>query len=131
MPFPIDEKFIKETENNLLTKFPDSFRNKMVKQNGGELLINDEDWQLHPFLDKSDNKRISRTCNDIVKATNTAKEWSNFPKNAISIGENGYGDHIIFLQFENNKELDNSVYFWNHETGDSEKIADDFSELLE
>jgi hypothetical protein len=66
MPFPIDKKYIEETESELNVKFPTEFKNRMIKSNGGELLISREfEFELHPFFDKSDRKRISRTCNHI------------------------------------------------------------------
>jgi hypothetical protein len=116
MPFPLDEKYIIETERELNYIFPEIYRNKMKESNGGEIIINDDDWQLHPFLDKSDNKRISRTCNDIIKETKLAREWNNFPTGGISIGTNGYGDHLLLL---NNKK---NFYIWDHETGELEEI---------
>jgi hypothetical protein len=39
MAFPVDEKYIRETEVKLALKFPASFRNKMMIQNGGEIVI--------------------------------------------------------------------------------------------
>jgi hypothetical protein len=66
MPFPVDLKYILETERTLGLEFPESFKNKMMRENGGELMTDEDDWLLFPFLDKSDNKRISRTCNHIV-----------------------------------------------------------------
>ena len=131
MPFPIEEKFIKETEDKLNVTFPFSYRNKMLEQNGGELIIEDEDWQLIPFLDKSDKKRIARTCNDIVKETNSGKESYGFPNNAIAIGQNGCGDYIVFLKSNENNKLNNAVYIWSHEDGNAEEIAKDFSEIKE
>jgi len=37
MPFPIEEKYIRETEETLQLKFPEKFKDKMMKDNGGEL----------------------------------------------------------------------------------------------
>ena len=61
MPFPVDIKYIIETEQELGLVFPDSFKSKMKKENGGELTTEDDDWQLFPFFDKSDNNRMNRT----------------------------------------------------------------------
>lgn len=66
MPFPLDEKYIIETEKELDILFLGSFKVKMMQENGGELVIADNDWQLYPFFDKSDKKRINRTCNPMI-----------------------------------------------------------------
>ena len=66
MPLPLEEKYITETESELNVKFPSEFKNRMIKSNGGELLVSDEfEFELYPFFDKTDRKRVSRTCNHI------------------------------------------------------------------
>ena len=126
MPFPVDEKYIIETESELNVKFPTQFKNRMKKSNGGELDSDDFIFQLHPFFDKSDKKRISRTCNHIGLETKNAKEWEGFPENGIVIGDGGSGD-FIFLQHNGDGLLSEEIYLWDH--GDIEKIADSIVEL--
>lgn len=128
MPFPIDIKYINETEKELGVIFPDKFRSKMIKGNGGELLTEEDDWLLFPFFDKSDNKRISRTCNHIGLETKQAREWDNFPKNGIAIASNGCGDTLILLPKNENK-LSDEIFIWYHETGQIEKAADNIDEF--
>jgi len=132
MPFPVEEKYIVEAENELKVKFPISFRNKMKDSNGGEIEIEDDVWNLFPFFfDKSDKKRISRTCNDIIKETKISKEWNGFPDNAVAIGENGCGDKLVFiLKTENTQELDKTIYVWQHENNKLIKVADTFNKLI-
>ena len=102
MAFPIELKYIIETEKELGIEFPISFKTKMIQENGGEFTTEEDEWQLFPFFDKSDNKRISRTCNHIVLETKNTKKWANFPVDGIAIASNGCGDNLIFLPFENN-----------------------------
>jgi SMI1 / KNR4 family (SUKH-1) len=130
MAFPIDIKYIIETEQELGLAFPDNFKSKMTQVNGGELMTEDDDWQLFPFFDKSDNKRISRTCNHIILETNQAKQWENFPVNGIAIGSNGCGDLLLLLPTkEVNRKLSDEIFIWFHETGETEKIANSINEL--
>ncbi|WP_243472776.1 SMI1/KNR4 family protein [Winogradskyella sp. MH6] len=129
MPFPIDIKYIIETESELNVKFPTEFKNQMIKSNGGELLISDEfGFELHPFFDKSDRKRISRTCNHIALETKNARKWSGFPDNGIAIGADGFGNQLI-LTHNGNGNLTDELYFWNHETRHIEKIAESINKL--
>lgn len=46
MPFPIDEKYIAETEKELGILFPGNFKSKMMKENGGELMTDNDDWNV-------------------------------------------------------------------------------------
>lgn len=132
MPFLIDEKYITETENELGILFPDNFKFKMMQENGGELITEDDDWNLHPFFDKSDKKRISRTCNHIGLETKQAKNWGNFPSNGIAIASNGSGDYLVLLPTkENNGKLSDEIFTWYHETGKIEKVADKIDELID
>jgi len=129
MPFPIDEKYIVATEAKLGVTFPASFRSKMMADNGGEVATPPDAWQLYPFFDTSDKKRLKRTCNDIVRETASAKEWHGFPSDAVAIGANGSGDQLVFLATEGQAVLGNKVYWWDHETGRVQKVADDFGKL--
>jgi len=130
MPFPIDEKFITKAEETLGLKFPPAYKEKMQNENGGEIEANSEEWSLYPFFDTSDKKRIKRTSNHIINETNQAKSWSGFPESAIAIAGNGSGDQLVLIPTENNPSLlDESIYFWNHETRQLSKIANNINEL--
>ena len=130
MPFPIDEKYILETEEKISLTFPESFRKKMMVSNGGEVETPPDAWELYPFWDKSNKKRLSRTCNDIIRETDSSRKWVGFPEKAIAIGANGGGDKLIFLQDEKNPNiLAPQVYWWDHETGSTHIVANDFNEL--
>ncbi len=87
-------------------------------------------WQLYPFMDNSDKKRLKRTSNDIIRETASAKKWDAFPRDAVAIGANGSGDQLILIPSVDSTVLLDTVFWWNHETGDIHKAADDFSKLL-
>lgn len=128
MAFPTQENIILESENAMGCKFPVSFRNKMLKENGGEIEINDEIWWLFPFYDKTNRKTISRTCNSISKETEYARTFSGFPQNVVVIAKNGCGDFLVFRK--ENDRLENEVYMWLHDDHTQlVKIADDFSQF--
>ena len=105
MPFPVDEKYIQMAEKKLGVTFPHIFRNKMMKDNGGAVETPPDAWQLYPFLDSSDKKRLKRTCNDIVRGTTSAKGWPSFPDAAVVIGSNGGGDQLILMPGEKSGAL--------------------------
>lgn len=134
MPFPIEEKYILETEIELNIKFPERFKSRMINLNGGEVFepleSEEEDYiyWLFPFFDKSNRKRISRTCNHIGLENEKSRKWRNFPENAIAIGHDGSGNKLVLLH-EGDGVLSENIYFWCHETGEVEKIAEVIDEL--
>jgi hypothetical protein len=104
----------------------------MMRDNGGELATEEDDWQLFPFFDSSDKKRLSRTANNIVRETDMAKKWPNFPADCIAIASNGSGDLLVYKRESSQAtKLEEVVYFWSHETGELNKVSSSFSELSE
>lgn len=124
MPFPVDPKFIDQAEAKLGVKFPDSFRAGMAELNGGEIETDDDLWQLHPFFDTSDQKRLKRTANDIVRETESAKDWTGFPEGAVAISSGQCGDIAILVpEDDDSTRLRDTVLHWNHETGATKILA--------
>jgi len=130
VPFPVELELVRRTEANLGVTFPGSFVERMLTENGGEVTIEQEAWSLNPFFDASDGVRIKRTSNDIVRETASARAWPGFPPLGISIASNGMGDHLVFLPDPRRQSVLQAVVFmWSHETGELDKVADDFAEL--
>ncbi len=129
MPFPVDAQYIKQTEEKLGVRFPLSYVAYMRRCNGGEIKVSDDYWQLYPILDTSGKKRLKRTCNDVVRETQQAKEWPRFPPNAVAIGSNCSGDLLAYIHTDQFQKLDDMVYWWDHETGELHIVADDFLDL--
>ncbi|GFK18439.1 SMI1/KNR4 family protein [Corynebacterium glutamicum] len=110
MAFPVTEDKILAAEETLGRRLPETLRERLLQNNGGEVIDNENnDWILHPVRDDSDRKRLVRTANDIIRETESAREWDNFPENAIAIANDGTGDLIILLPD------DDAFYIWSHE----------------
>jgi hypothetical protein len=130
MPFPVDVAWVEATQGKLGVTFPLGFVARMLRENGGEIHAGGDVWELFPFRDGSDKKRIKRTCNDIVLETKNARLWPDFPPNGVAIGTNGTGDRLILVPTASDAgRLHDCVYWWDHETGGLERVADDFTEL--
>jgi hypothetical protein len=129
MPFPLEIRFIKETEEKLGRALPPGYVARMCRDNGGQVSAGPDDFDLFPVLDNTDRKRLARTCNDIVRETATARGWPNFPANALAIGDNGAGDKLVFLPNADGSRFADAVYWWDHETGELQLVAEDFEEL--
>jgi len=122
-----DLKYILDLEKKLEVMLPITYKQIMKQNNGGTIYLDEDDWELFPIEDKLDKKRISRTCNHVIYETNRAKEWVNFPRKSLVIASDGSGNFLIFRH--NNTKYSDEIYSWNHETGEIERIANDFNEL--
>lgn len=69
MAFPVDEKYLEVVEEEPDAQFPPSFRSKMISENGSEVTVHGDNFDLYPFYDTTDRKRLKRTCNSIVHET--------------------------------------------------------------
>jgi hypothetical protein len=129
MPFPLDEKWIADAEKELGLRLPESYRNRLKRDNGGEVEAAGDWWTLHPIFDQSSRKRLKRTCNHVLAETNSAQSWRGFPKDGLAIATNSCGDHLLLLLSDKvGDSFDAMVWYWSHETGEKEVIAD-FAEL--
>ena len=122
MGFPTDETRIKDAETELGITFPAELRDRLLSNNGGEILAADEPWTLHPVWDPSDRKRASRSANHIVKETEIARQWPGFPADAVAVATDGSGDYLIL------RAGSAAIEIWLHETGEIEAIDIDWEE---
>jgi len=130
MPFATEERFIRDAEAKLGVRLPQTLRARLLSSNGGEVALDDDVWQLHPVFDTSDHKRSSRTANDVVRETASAREWRGFPPHAVAVGANGAGDVLVLLPSERDSSgLDERVYVWHHETAKVVLVAQSFDEI--
>lgn len=130
MPFPIPLEKIAETEAAMGVIFPALFKARMNRDNGGELLFDeDESWWLFPFFDTTNRKTIARSCNDIRRETEQLRAAGlGFPADAVAIAHNGSGDHL-FLRSNGTSELGREVWLFRHEGGEVSQLLDDVAEL--
>jgi hypothetical protein len=111
MPFPVSEALLARAEQALRRMLPEPLRHRLMRDNGGTIMAAGDDWRLHPIWDDSDRRRIARTANHIVRETAQARQRHGFPRDAISIAEEDYGNHLVLLP-ESEK-----IQLWDHETG--------------
>ena len=124
MPFPVDERYVVLAEQLLGVRLPSVYRQKLLAENGGDLEAGKDHWLLYPVWDKSDKKRLKRTCNDIVLETRLAREWSGFPQEGVAVGGNGGGDQLVFLPSPRDPAVLGAVlHWWDHETGELHAIG--------
>ena len=130
MPFPITVAEIAKTEAKTGFKFPLGLKARLSKDNGGEVRVGDDNWWLIPFLDTTDRKRIARTCNDIVRETTQMRSGQTFQQMRSSLLKTELvTTSSSVLKLRDQKSLAETIYFWDHETGQHEPVADSFDFL--
>jgi hypothetical protein len=120
MGLPTTERAVKAAEDKLGRSLPLELRARLLRNNGGEILVQWEDgedgeWQLHPVWDDSDRQTMRRSSNHLVREQESAKGWPGFPADAISIATRD-GDQLILFPDRDDPKL------WLHETGDVESV---------
>src|SRR5262249_492444 len=130
MPFPVDPKYVAQAQSQLGVTFPSGYAARLVRNNGGELVVAEDTWYLHPVFDTTDRTPIKRTSNHVVRETMLARGWAGFQKGGIGIAANGAADCLVLMPSSlDDMRLQDAVYYWDHETGDLTTVADDFKEL--
>jgi len=128
MAFDISEEQVVATEAEIGRKLPSTYRSMMMANNGGTAFDDEDQWDIHPIRDTSDRKRLSRSCNHILVETKSAQEWRGFPKDALAIGGNGFGDVMMLLPSPSDPLVyDDQIYGFWHETGEVKPLADSLS----
>jgi SMI1/KNR4 family protein SUKH-1 len=90
---------------------PKPLRDRLMRDNGGTIAAAGDDWRLHPIWGDSDRRRIARTANHVVRETVQARQRHGFPRDAVSIARDDYGNHLVLLAGSEKVQL------WDHETG--------------
>ena len=129
MPFDLSEEQLEATESETGATFPDAYRQRMLRSNGGEVAAKSDYWNLIPLRDTSDRKRLSHTANHVLVETKSFSEFLTWHENAYAIAENGTGDALVM--FRDGDRFEPQVFYWCHEDGALELVAEDFSSLTE
>lgn len=122
MPFTTTDQHIRKAEVALGVRFPASLRERLQRDNGGEIEAADDIWQLFPVQDTTDRKRLSRTANHIVRETTEARKWDGFPSTAVAIASNGSGDYLILQDTVGDGVLDDIVLLWTHDDASASPV---------
>jgi hypothetical protein len=115
MPFATTDEHIRKAEEALGVQLPAVLRERLLRDNGGEIEAADDIWQLFPVQDTTDRKRLSRTASHIVRETAEARKWDGFPSRAIAIASNGSGDYLILQDMAGNGNFADTVLLWSHD----------------
>lgn len=112
MPFPVSEQRIIDAEQALGRTLPQELRQRLRHNNGGEVVVEDDNWLLHPVWDPTNRQTIGRTASHILVETAEARSWASFPPDGVSLASNGSGDRLITCR------NDDRIFLWEHETGE-------------
>jgi SMI1 / KNR4 family (SUKH-1) len=130
MPFPTEQNHITAAEHQLGVVLPSSLRDFLLLSNGAEIEFQEDYWNLYPVFDDADMRRAKRSASHIVIETKNARSWRGFPENAVAIGSDDSGNQMVLIGLDASRSQRHPVFIWWHETGELQKIADDFADLV-
>jgi len=128
MAFDLFEEQLQDSEDEFGARFPESYRHQMMRSNGGEVDAASDYWNLIPLRDTSDRKRLSRTANHVLVETKSLSRFPSWHEHAFAIAENRTGDALVVLRDDD--QIKPQVFYWCHESGAIESVAEDFSSLM-
>ena len=125
------DEAISTAEAQLAFKFPPSFRDWLLQNNGKGI----EDITIFPVYDDRDARKTS---DSIVRNFNESwKRWietfdgsTNF-RHLLPFGECGSGDFYCFDYSRPSDGAETPVVVWFHETGATEVVSEDFRHFIE
>ena len=112
MAFSVDRSLILAAEAKLGRSLPPVLRNRLARDNGGDIRLDGEEWILFPVWDPTNRRTMARTANHIVGETTQARTWASFPPGAVAIAGGQDGDLIVLREGREDFEL------WLHDTGE-------------
>lgn len=117
---PAHESLLVQAETDLGFVFPPSYREFLLRTNGGlvEIPADTEQMFEFSFFSLFDDPTAQTTTNSLLVASQLdARDWPSFPHEALAIGADGEGNYFILLP---GKE---TIYFWEHD-GDNDPLLE-------
>jgi hypothetical protein len=127
---------LRAVERQLGCQLPEGYAAAMHTHNGGELPTESDLWELYPIPGWPEQRVGHNAYGDLVSETFARRGRSLFPEGAVALADNGLGDQLCFLpdvdlQLEPGalQVLAPALWFWQHDTGELERLADAFESL--
>jgi hypothetical protein len=109
---------IESVEAGLARKLPSAFRDFLLRSNGGEIELLELRWEVTPI-------------EKIIPITDEARKWPSFPPGGVSVGDDGCGNHLVFIPSSQDTDaFAPTLYVWWHEGGELETIGVNFQAAI-
>jgi len=94
MAFAGSEELVAAAEAVLGRRLPDAHRQRLIRENGGEIDAAGDRWTLYPVRDDADRRTVARTANHVVRENEALRsDWPDaLPPGCVAIADNGAGD---------------------------------------
>jgi SMI1 / KNR4 family (SUKH-1) len=111
--FAASEQLVAGMEGQLGRRLPEDLRQRLMRDNGGEVQAAGEAWALYPVWDPTDRKTIGRTANHIARENEAIRRDAPgaLPPGYLAVADNGGGDLLVIAPGED------AIQLWDHETG--------------
>lgn len=126
MSVPVEEKYIQRTEKALNARFPDSYRQCISEVNG---FVTADGWQVLPIFETSSREAMQRTCDDVTRHSEIARQNPSFPEGGVVVGRKASGELLMLLPDPTTGQLGPAAFAWSRLTPQPRPVAADFSQL--
>lgn len=131
---------LRQLEKKLGFRLPEAYAMAMHAHNGGELPTEQDLWELYPIPGWPEKRVGHNAYGDVLTETAARQGQRLFPDGAVAIADNGLGDQLCFLpeqdggsnpstSRQDTPSLAPGLWFWQHDTGRLEKVANAFADL--
>lgn len=113
------EHLIAAEEARLGRVLPASLRARLERENGGEVVFDDETWTLFPVWDPTSKRSAGRTASHIARETASVEGAMGdlFPEGATAVADNDAGDYLLI-------DRDGRTVIWRPRTDSPLEPAD-------
>lgn len=122
MPLPTTDERIDEEQARVGRPFPVAMRERLLRSNGGDILVGEERWTLFPVWDPGTKASSRRSASHVARETASLYEalGALLPPGLVAIGENGSGDYLLL-------DPQARPVVWRHEDGTIEPADVDWA----
>lgn len=115
MAYPAPPERVDEEQTRVGRKFPPGLCERLLRLNGGDLYLDDEEWTLYPVWDPTTKRTAGRSAGHIERATNSLYDGLGevLPPGLVAVADNGEGDYLFL-------DPASRPVIWRHGSGEFE-----------
>ena len=123
MAFPASDALVTAMEARLGRRLPEPHRQRLIRENGGEVAAAGDIWTLHPVWDPTDRRTMGRTASHLVRENEVLRIDlpDALPEGWIAVAENDEGDLLVPRARRRRHPA------WDHETGTLTPVTVDWA----
>jgi hypothetical protein len=112
--FAGSEELVVAAEKALGRRLPEPHRQRLIRENGGEVTADGDTYTLYPVWDPTDRRTIGRTANHIIRENESLRGGlpDALPAGCLAIASDVGGNLLVL------RPASDDVFDWDFETGE-------------